>query len=83
LVAGITYRHLKLNIYISLILAMIFGRLAFGLGLFVLGMFMELPYGPAQFFATGGVVISGLPGILLQIVIIPPIVAAIRRATKS
>ena len=83
LVAGITYRNLKLNIYVSLILAMIFGRLAFALGLFVLGMFMELPYGPAQFFATGGAVVSGLPGILLQIVIIPPIVAAIRRATKS
>jgi riboflavin transporter FmnP len=83
LVAGIAYRKLKLNIYIALILAMIFGRLAFALGLFVLGMFMELPYGPAQFFAVGGAVVAGLPGILVQLVIIPPIVAAIRRVTKS
>jgi uncharacterized membrane protein len=82
LVAGITYKRLHLNIYISLILAMIVGRLMFGLGLFVLGMFIELPYSAAVFFSSGGAIISGLPGIAVQIVLIPLIVAAVNRNVK-
>jgi hypothetical protein len=79
LIAGIAYQKLRLNIYIALILAMVLGRLMFGLGLFVMGMFMELPYDAATFFSTGGAIVSGLPGIAVQLVIIPIIVAAIRR----
>jgi hypothetical protein len=45
----------------------------------VMGMFMELPYDAATFFSTGGAIVSGLPGIAVQLVIIPIIVAAIRR----
>ena len=53
LVAGLAYNRLKLNIVIALIVAIIFGRLAFGLGLIVLGLFMELPYDVAVFFSAG------------------------------
>jgi len=80
LVAGITYKKLKLNIYLSLIIAMIVGRLMFALGLIVLGRFIELPYGALEFIAAGGAMITGLPGIIIQIIIIPPIVAAIKRS---
>ncbi len=80
LIAGICYVRLRLNIYISLILAMIAGRIMFGLGLFVLGLFMKLPYSAATFFSTGGAIVTGLPGIALQVVLIPLIVAGIRRA---
>ena len=80
LVAGIAYRKLNLNVYISLIVAMIVGRLMFALGLVILGRFIELPYGPLQFLAAGGAMVTGLPGILVQIIIIPPIVAALKRA---
>ncbi len=83
LVAGITYARLRLNIYLSLILAMIVGRLMFGLGLLVLGMFMQLPYGAAKFFSTGGAIVSGLPGIMIQLVLVPIIVAAVRRGRKQ
>ena len=31
----------------------------FAFGLVILGLFMELPYGPLQFFAAGGAVVSG------------------------
>ncbi|UCD18654.1 MAG: ECF transporter S component [Candidatus Zixiibacteriota bacterium] len=78
LVAGLTYRRMKLNVYVSLIAAMIVGRLAFALGLVILGLFIELPYGPLQFFAAGGAVVTGLPGIAIQLILIPPIVAAIK-----
>ena len=85
--AGLVYKWLKMNseilrIYIALVLAMIVGRLAFALGLFILGLFIEMPYGPAQFFAIGGAVMTGLPGIAVQLVIIPPLVAVIKRTTR-
>ena len=80
LVAGLAYRKLRLNIYIALIAAMIIGRVMFGLGLFVLGMFMELPYTATVFFSSAGPILSGLPGIITQLVVIPIIVAAVRRA---
>ena len=82
LVAGIVYQRLKLNIFIALIISMIVGRLMFALGLIILGRFIELPYGPLEFLAAGGAIVTGLPGILVQIVIIPPIVAALKRATR-
>lgn len=79
LVAGMAYRRLNLNIYVALIAAMIVGRIMFGLGLFVLGLFMNLPYNAAQFFSTGGAIVTGLPGIAVQIVLVPIIVAALKR----
>jgi len=82
-IAGICYNRLRLNIYLALIVAMIFGRVMFGLGLFVLGRFMDLPYSAAQFFSTGGALISGLPGIAIQIVLIPVIVAAVKRQRRG
>ena len=83
LVAGIAYRKLHLNIYIALVVAMIVGRVMFGLGLFVLGMFIELPYTAAVFFSTGGAIVTGLPGIAVQIVLIPLIVAAFNRNSSK
>jgi len=79
LIAGMTYHKLKLNIYVSLLIAMVLGRLMFGLGLLVLGMFMKLPYTAAVFFSSSGAIATGLPGIIAQIVIIPVIVAALKR----
>ncbi len=79
LVAGLLYRRLHMNIYVALIIAMILGRVMFGVGLLILGMFMELPYSAAVFFSSGGAVVTGLPGIVLQIFLIPIIVAAVRR----
>ncbi|MEW5796879.1 MAG: ECF transporter S component [Candidatus Zixiibacteriota bacterium] len=83
LVAGLAYQRLQLNIYVALIAAMIVGRLMFGLGLFVLGMFMELPYGAVEFFSTAGPILTGIWGIIAQVVLIPLIVAAVRRSRQS
>ena len=79
LVAGLGYNRLRLNIYVVLILAMVVGRLMFGLGLVVLGLFMKLPYNAVVFFSIGGPIISGLPGIVIQLFLIPILVAAVRR----
>lgn len=82
LIAGLTYVRMRMNIYVSLLIAMVFGRIMFGLGLLVLGLFMELPYTAARFFSTGGTLLTGLPGLVLQLVLIPIIVAAIRRRSS-
>lgn len=79
LIAGLAYNRLRLNIYVALLAAMILGRLMFGLGLLVLGMFMELPYSAAAFFSASGALVAGLPGIAVQIVLIPIVVAALKR----
>ncbi|MFZ1685629.1 MAG: ECF transporter S component [Candidatus Zixiibacteriota bacterium] len=79
LVAGIAYRKLHLNVYIALVAAMLVGRLMFGLGLFALGLFMDLPYTASAFFASGGALWSGLPGIAVQLALIPIVVAALNR----
>ena len=79
LAAALTFRRLQSNIYVALIISMIAGRMAFAAALFVLGLFMMLPYGVAEFFAAGGALITGLPGIIFQILVIPPLVKAVRR----
>jgi riboflavin transporter FmnP len=80
LVAGLAYNRLRLNVYIALLAAMIVGRLMFGLGLIILGLFMDLPYTATVFFSTAGPLLAGLPGIVIQIVLIPVVVAAVRRS---
>lgn len=80
LIAGICYVKLRLNVYLALIIAMLAGRVMFGVGLLILGLFMKLPYSAATYFSTGGAVATGLPGILLQLILIPIIVAGIKRA---
>lgn len=83
LIAGITYGRWRWNIYLALITAMVMGRLMFGVGLFVLGRFMELPYTAAKFFSAGGAMVTGLPGIALQLVLVPLIVKAVRRYRRT
>ncbi|MBD3403283.1 ECF transporter S component [candidate division GN15 bacterium] len=78
LVAGVAYRKFGLHLYASLLLAMLFGRAAFALSLMVLKEFIALPYTVAE-YVTGGILAAGLPGIVLQLVIIPIIVTAVKR----
>jgi hypothetical protein len=76
---GILIRVIKYPV-ISLLLAMILGRLAFALGLFILGMFLSLPYGPEAFIKVS--VITGLPGIAIQLILIPLLVEAVQIASR-
>jgi hypothetical protein len=76
---GILIRVIKFPV-LSLLLAMILGRLAFALGLFVLGLFLSLPYGPEAFVKVS--VIIGLPGIAIQLILIPLLVEAVQLAKR-
>jgi len=79
LAAGVTYRRWRLNIYLALLIAMILGRIMFALSLLLLADFINLPYTAAMYFSAGGALVAGLPGIFLQLVIIPIIIKAIKR----
>ncbi len=76
---GILIRVIKVPI-LSLLLAMILGRLAFAFGLFIFGLFLSLPYGPKEFIKVS--VITGLPGIAIQLVLIPLLIETIQLAKK-
>ena len=69
LVAGFLFERRKANVFISLIGAMILGRLSYGLGIIVLSKIFMLNIPPA--IGVGSAFVSGLPGIALQIVLIP------------
>lgn len=72
LISGIMYRVLpkkKINIYFSLLIAMVTGRLVWGAVQFACIGFDASQFGLSAFWA--GAVANALPGIFLQIIIIP------------
>lgn len=67
-----------LNVYLSLIGAMIIGRIVWG----IVSFFLLLAQGNTFTFSLfiAGAFVNALPGIILQIVIIPPIIIALKKA---
>ncbi len=81
LFAGIFYRVFPKKtgyIYVTLIIAMILGRLVWGAFMYALMFAGKAEFGLAAFWTRG--VVNALPGIALQIVVIPPIVMAFKKA---
>jgi len=76
LIAGYLYSNKFKNIYLSLVAAMILGRLVYGLALIAVGPIFsfEPPFIPFM----QGVFLTGIPGIVIQLVIIPPIIEKIK-----
>lgn len=81
LLSGLFYRLLPKKtpyLYLSLILAMIGGRLVWGLAQAVLMGLSGKSFTLAAFWA--GAFANAWPGIILQLVLIPPVVAALKKA---
>lgn len=86
LICGLSFRllhkHTKIpdiaNIYISLILAMIFGRVVWGVTRAICGLFPN-NYFTWTMFLSGAFVLAW-PGILIQIFLIPAIILTLYRA---
>ncbi len=83
LVAGMAYARLGLNVVLSLVLAMIAGRLLFGVSLALLNLIWKMPYGAVEFFARLGFADTSWPGLLVQLVTIPPLVAIYARSQRT
>lgn len=79
LIASIMYRKLKASIPISLLVSMIIGRLVAGVIVFFLVILFTVQMDPIIFVKAA--VITGLPGIVIQIVLIPTLVYAINKYT--
>ena len=73
--SGVLYRKLNENIYLSLVLSMLAGRIVWGIVNIVI-------YGAGEFglnaFIAGGFV-NAIPGIILQLVLIPILVRVLKK----
>lgn len=75
---GLLYRRMGLNLYLSLICAMLGGRAVSGAANALLLGIAGRPYGLSVFLSASFV--TALPGILIQLVAVPLLVAALQRA---
>ena len=82
--SGLLYRKLpknKVNIYLSLVVSMIAGRLVWGVvQLCCVGLDVS-KFSLSGFWA--GAVVNAIPGIIIQLVFIPVLVMALERIDKS
>lgn len=81
LISGLLYGKLEKktrNIYVALISAMVFGRVIWGVSAAVITGAAGGVFTWAAF--ASGAVLNAIPGILVQIVLIPVIVVALRKA---
>ena len=71
----------KLNVYVSLLSAMIIGRLVWGIIMFCCMGFDALKFGLNAFLA--GAVLNAVPGIIVQIVLIPIVVITLEQTVNK
>jgi len=78
---GMLYKLLpkkNLFVYVNLILSMIGGRIIWGIASYFIYMFGQNPFTWELFL--GGAIIDAIPGIIAQIVLIPVLIIALKRA---
>ena len=83
-VAGIMYKKLprkKCMVYVSLLTAMIAGRLVWGTAMFICMGLSGGEFGWKAFLA--GAVTQAIPGIIIQIVLIPILIMALEKAKEQ
>lgn len=83
LVSGLLYQSLpkkKSSIYISLIGAMLIGRIIWGLVMAIISGAGESSFGWAAFLS--GAFLNAIPGIILQIILIPILVMTIKKVNR-
>jgi len=81
LVSGVLYRRLPkgtASLYGALVGAMVSGRIVWGVMMVILSGISETPFTWGVFLA--GAFWNAIPGIVLQLLLIPAVVTALRRA---
>ena len=78
--ASIATRKLKLNSVLALIIAMVDGRIAAGLAVAVLVQLFGVKMDPIMF--VKGAIVTGLPGLIIQLIFIPALIYALKSFTK-
>lgn len=80
-IAGLLYRRMPRKIwgiYVSLVVAMVVGRVIWGIADYVLLQLRGEIFTPAMFIS--GAIVTAIPGILLHLILIPAIVIALDKA---
>ena len=82
-ISGVLYhktplRRSVIGLYLSLLISMVCGRLAYA-AVFRILLFA----GECKALTTWGALVTGLPGILVQVLLIPPIVLALKRISTG
>lgn len=79
IISGYMYQTKKINIFISLITSMIIGRIMSSMVVYIMVKLfaVPLPPNPLIFIQVG--IITGLPGLLIQIVMIPMVVFLVEK----
>lgn len=78
-IAGLLYKHLpkkKINVYTSLLGAMVLGRIAYGIAMTICMGLAGKSYAFSAFIASA--VTGAIPGIIIQIILVPVLVMAIK-----
>lgn len=78
LVSGLMYRNIKLPLYPSLLISMICGRITYAI---VFSIIVAPGLGAVK--AAAGAVTEGLPGIAIQLVLVPTVVYAAKRYFRN
>lgn len=79
-IAGILHNKLpkkKIYVYVSLIIAMIMGRLVWGMAMFSCMGFDTAKFGLTAF--VSGAITTAVPGIIVQLILVPVLVIALER----
>ncbi len=78
ILTGVFYRKLRWNIYPALICSMLGGRVVSGIANAIFYGMADKSYGFAAFLS--GAFVQAVPGILIQIIVIPILILALERA---
>lgn len=81
LVASIATRKFKLNEITSLVIAMIAGRISAGIAVAILVQLFGVKMNPVIYVKSA--VLTGLPGIIIQLVFVPALICAIKAYIKN
>jgi riboflavin transporter FmnP len=71
-VSGYLYHQKRLSLFLSLVLAMLAGRIMAGFAVAVMAQFVRIEMTPAMYLY--GYFVTGLPGMAIQLVMIPALV---------
>lgn len=78
-IASILYRKLRMPSILSLIFSMFVGRIVAGLIVFILATFFQVQMDPILYIIGGAS--TGLPGIIIQLVLVPTLIHSIVKYT--
>lgn len=80
-VSGFFYKIQNFNVYLSFILGKIAGLIDMMIVILIMIHFFDVSFPPS--FGTLGMLIPGIPGIAIQLLIVPPLVLLLRKELKK